>query len=193
MPVASFGVLDLSLVTDVLKNVITSCPQYIELNKKFTITVTGNAPDVSRGTGCTLSLFLFNVQKNGHQSNALNLNPANATIHRAQRVPYQPLSLDLLYLLTTFSDVGYVQEQQAMSAAIRCLYEHPIVTTAVPFPGGAANEQFTLPLEVDPADQIGRLWQATRGPIRHSPTYKVTVGFIAPAAPPPAIPLRTHL
>jgi hypothetical protein len=189
MAVATFGMLDLSIVTDVLKDVITSCALFKEINKKFTISVTGNAPDVARGAqGCNLSVYLYHVQKDAYQSNALNTNPAQVPgFPRAQRIPLQPLSLDLLYLLTASSDAGYLQEQQAMSVAMRCLYEHPIITTTVPF-GAATPEQFTLQLEVDGADQVGRLWQATTVAMRLSATYKVTVIFVTPEAPPAAGP-----
>src|ERR1700694_180015 len=189
MAVATFGMLDLSIVTDVLKDVITSCALFKEINKKFTIGVTGNAPDVARGAqGCNLSVYLYHVQKDAYQSNALNTNPALIPgFPRAQRFPLQPLSLDLFYLLTASSDAGYLQEQQAMSVAMRCLYEHPIITTTVPF-GAASPEQFTLQLEVDGADQVGRLWQATTVAMRLSATYKVTVIFVTPEAPPVAGP-----
>jgi len=188
MAVATFGVLDLSIVTDALKDVITGCPLYNELTTKFPIGITGNAPDVARaGQGCNISLYLFHVQKDPYQSNALNTNPAIAGLPRAQRIPLQPLSLDLFYFLTAFSDVGYIQEQQAMSVAMRCLYENPIITTTIPF-GAATPEQFTLQLELDPADQMGRLWQATTVAMRLSATYKVSVVFITPEAPPAAGP-----
>lgn len=191
MPVATFGMLDLSIVTDALKDTITTCinatPLFKDPAKKFTINVKGDAPDVVRkDAGCNLSLYLFHIQKDAYQTNALNTNPSlKPGFPRAQRIPLQPLSLDLYYLLTASSDAGYVQEQQAMSIAMRCLHEHPVVTTTVPF-GAGTPEEFSLQLEVDTADQMSRLWQAATVPMRLSAAFKVSVIFISPEAPPPA-------
>src|SRR5437870_4161218 len=46
MAVATFGVLDLSIVTDALKDVITGCPLYDELTSKDPIGITRNARTV---------------------------------------------------------------------------------------------------------------------------------------------------
>jgi hypothetical protein len=193
MAIATFGMLDLSIVTDVfiqiIKDCIDSTPLFANPDKKFSISLSGDAPDtVRKSSGCMLNFYLFHVQKDGFQSNALNTNPLLVpSFPRAQRVPLQPLSLDLYYLLTAYSDSGYLHEQQAMSIAMRCLYEHPVIWTTIPF-GPATKEEFSLQLEVDTADQMTRLWQAISVPLRLSAAYKVSVIFIAPDAPPPPGP-----
>jgi hypothetical protein len=98
-------------------------------------------------------------------------------------IPAQPLSLDLYYLLTASSAEGsYVQEQQAMSIALKCFHENPFVHIAVP--GGAEPEEFCLTMEIETADDMGHLWLATTAALRLATVYKVSVVFIEPPAPP---------
>jgi hypothetical protein len=197
--VATFGLLDLSIVTDALGGLLTDCiansPLFVPNNgntEPYDITPTGDPPDVVRAkAGTFLSLYLFHVNEDPHQKNAINSNP-NGGFPRAQRIPRQPLALDLHYLLTAYSTDGYVKEQQAMSIALRCFHEHQFVTTTVPF-GPANPEQFTLGLEVQSIDDASRLWQATTTPIRLSALYRVGVVFLSPDAPPPPGPPVTHL
>jgi hypothetical protein len=191
MPAATFGMLDLSIVTDGLKAQLDQCvarsPLWRGGPPTFAITVTGDAPDVVRlEDGCHICLYLFHVVEDKFQSNSMNTGPGG--FPRAQVTPFQPLALDLYYLLTAFSKQGgYVQEQQAMSIAMRCFHEHPIVTTTVPL-GPAHPEQFTLTMEIQSVDELSRLWQATTTAIRLSAAYRVSVIFISPEAPPPPAP-----
>src|SRR5207244_3883915 len=94
----------------------------------------------------------------------------------------QPLSLELYYLLTAFSRGAYIQEQQAMSIALKCFHEHPSITPMIA--GVGRRQKFTLSMAVEGADEIGRLWQAITTSLRLSAIYKVTVVFLEP--PPPA-------
>jgi hypothetical protein len=196
MAVATLGLLDLSIITDAIKklleNTITATPMFDSNGgpvTKFDIHVTGDPPDlVKTEAGCHLSLYLFHINQDRFQMNALSTNPAapNAFL-RNQRIPYQPLSLDLYYLLTAFSDTGYVEQQQAMSIALRCLHESPIVLTTV-LAGQGNSGELCMTMEPQTIDEAGRLWQATTAPIRLSAVYKVSVAFIAPEAPPAGAP-----
>ena len=67
------------------------------------------------------------------------------------------MSLDLYYLLTAYADKNYVQEQQAMSIAIRCFYETPIVHKTVLINTQNVKEEFCLTMEVETADELSRL------------------------------------
>jgi hypothetical protein len=196
MAVATFGLLDLSLITDAIKalldQTVHSSPMF-DVNggpvTKFDITVTGDPPDIVRSeAGCHLSLYLLHVSQDRFQMNALNTNPSAVNgFPRNQPIPHQPISLDLYYLLTAFSDSGYVEEQQAMSIALRCLHENSILVATVPL-GGGMSEQFCMTMEPQSIDEAGRLWQATTAPIRLSAVYKLSVVFIAPDAPLAAAP-----
>lgn len=195
MPVATLGMLDLSIVTDGLRAQLETCiaksPLWGGGPPAFQITVNPNAPDVARtGGGCQLCLYLFHVAQDKFQINSLTSN-SNGGYPRAPGLPYHPLAVDLYYLLSASStDGGYLEEQKAMSIAMRCFHEHPIIATTVPF-GPAHPEQYTLTMDIESIDELGRLWQATTSAIRLSAVYRVSVIFISPEAPPePGPPVK---
>jgi hypothetical protein len=196
MPLNTLGVLDLSIVTDRLIRMLGDCRDQSPLWKanggdvdQFAITITGAAPDTVRDLGgCQLSLYLFHVTQDPYQRNSPVVGP------RAQPIPLQPLSLDLYYLLSAFSQSDYHQEQQAMSIALRCFHEHPIVRTTVTIPvppPQTVNEEFTLTMEVETVDSLARLWQSITSSMRLATMYKVSVVFITPPAP--TVPQAPHV
>jgi hypothetical protein len=193
MALARLGVLDLSFVTDTLVQLLTDCvdtwplwaprdgPENGFVNK-FAINVTGAAPDSVRSLGqCQLSLYLFHVAPDPYQRNSPVVGP------RTQPIPAQPLSLDLYYILSAYAQDDYHQEQQAMSIAMRCLYQHPIVRASVPIPvlpwptpPQIVPEEFTLTMEVETVDTLSRFWQSVTSSIRLAAVYKVSVVFMTP-------------
>ncbi len=189
MPIAHLGVLDLSIVTDALKSLLDGCvaasPLWTPENPKFDITVTGNPPDAVRsGNDVELSLYLFHVNQDRFQRNC----PPPGM--RIPEIPFQPLSLELSYLLSCYAGDDYVKEQQAMSIAMRCLHEHPIVRSTVVIEGVAIPEEFTLTMDVLSPDEMARIWQSTTVAMRLSAVYKVSVVFVSPEAP--SGPLAKH-
>jgi len=175
-----------------LKNAKAASP----LALAFPINISGSAPDSVRSSGvCELSLYLFHVAADKYQRNSPvtppRLPPPFPDDPRAQTqvpaIPFQPLSLDLYYLLTAFSATDYVQEQQVMSIALKCFHENPIVRTNVIIEGNTVPEEFSLTMEVETADELSRIWQAVSPPARLSVIYKVSVVFITPEAPTTAI------
>jgi hypothetical protein len=188
MALNTLGVLDLSVVTDVLTTMLGNCydqsPMWTVNGgdiQKFTIDISGSAPDTIRDLGqCQLSLYLFHVSQDPHQRNSPVVGP------RARTIPAQPLSLDLYYLLSAFSQSDYHQEQQAMSIALKCFHETPIVRTNVliPVPPPTSQpEEFTLTMEVETVDTLSRLWQSITISMRLAAIYKVSVVFITPPTP----------
>lgn len=183
----AFGFLDLSIVTDrlvaLMKSSITSSTLWSEdlegAGPPFGINVTGLAPDAMRKlAGCQVSAYLFHVAADSFWRNTPVSGP------RAQTVPSQPLSLDLFYLLTAYSENSYVEEQQAMSVALKCFHENPFVTATVPIDG--RQVEFTLTMASESADERSRLWQAITSSLRLSAVYRVAVAFLEP--PPPPLP-----
>ncbi len=179
MALGLLGVLDLSIITDTLINQLKDCinnsPLWTVTNPEFPLEVTGSQPEAVRNDGsCQLSLYLFHVCQDKFQRNS----PVMGT--RSSLIPQQPLSLDLYYILTAYAGKNYTQEQQAMSVAMRCLYNTPIIKTVVQ---GNPNQEFTLSMEVETADELSRLWQAITTPFRLSVVYKVSVVFITPDVP----------
>jgi hypothetical protein len=187
MALSPLGVLDLSIVTDKLIQMLTACRNTSPLWKAnggdadlFPIAISGSAPETVRDKGgCQLSLYLFHVEQDRYQMNSPVLGK------RAQPIPFQPLSLNLYYLLTAFAGDNYVQEQRAMSIAMRCFHENPIVHTTVTLalpPPTAVTEEFTLTMAVETGDEMGRLWQAVTSPMRLAAIYRVSVIFVTPPA-----------
>jgi hypothetical protein len=177
------GLLDLSIVTDRLIQQLNDCVSASNLwregsGTQFDINYTGLAPDAARkSAGCQVSLYLFHVAADKFYRNTFPLGGS------AQQIPEQPLALSLYYLLTAYSPNSYVEEQQAMSIALKCFHEHPIVSATVPT---NREEEFTLTLEPQTVDEIGRVWQSISSPMRLSAIYRASVVFLEP--PPPTAP-----
>jgi len=193
MGLAPLGVLDLSLVTNtlisMLENYVTTASllwQSLEASgNTFPISYSGALPDAVRKlAGCQLTFSLFHITEDKYQRNSPLLN------QRAQTIPFQPMSLDLYYLLTAFADQQYQQEQQAMSMALQFFYRTPIVRLQVALPGipAAVNEEFVLSMEIETSDEMARLWQAITVPIRLAVVYKVSVVLLTPPATPSLAP-----
>jgi hypothetical protein len=179
----TLGLLDLSIVTDQLIQQLNAYLPTSDLwrDHTFAINFTGLAPDAARATheGCQVSVYLFHVTADRFQRNTY---PTGGS---AQRIPEQPLSLTLYYLLTAYEAASYVHEQQAMSIAFKCFHENPLVTARV---GDAGAIDFTLTLEPQSIDEISRLWQSIASPVRLSAVYRASVIFLEP--PPPKVPAR---
>jgi hypothetical protein len=180
MTLGLLGLLDLSIVTDRLVKLLDDYRQLQLFQTLASFTVSGNPPDkVAKEGGSHLSVYLFHIESDKFQKNT----PVSGA--RDTKIPAQPLSLNLYYLLSAFSDNenGYREEQQAMSIALRCFHENPIIRTNVVLDGQTVKEEFCLTMEIETADSLGRLWQATTTAMRLATVYKVSVVFITPPAP----------
>lgn len=182
------GVLDLSIVTDALIAVLTDCrdnsPLWdLEGVDPFNIVISGASPEEVRNEGnCQLSLYLFHVTEDKYQKNA-SWTPQAQRVGQTSPVRFQPLSLDLYYLLTAFAQGDYRQEQRAMSIAMRCFHDHPIIKATASVP-----EDLSLTMEVESVDELGRLWQSFTVSYRMSAVYRVAVTFITPEEMPTEAP-----
>jgi hypothetical protein len=192
----ALGLLDLYLITDQLIQQLKDCTTATKLweeesAEEFNIHWTGHAPDAAwKEDGCRVSVYLFHVAADRFNRNTYPIRDAPPAIPGpgiprqkipAQRIPQQPLALTLYYLIAAHS-ADYVEEQRAMSIALKCFHEHPIVTATVP----SGDQEFTLTLEPLTIDEVGRLWQAFSTAMRVSAVYRVNVVFIE--APEPTIP-----
>jgi Pvc16 N-terminal domain len=182
--VAPIGVLDLSFVTQTLLGLLGT---YMNTTAPIPMSIvpSGSMPDaVRQDSGPQLTFSLFHVVADKFLRNSPILNS------RAQTLPFQPMALDLYYLLSCFAQKNWEQEQQAMTLAMQFFYQSPIITMAVTLPGiaGTVNEEFSLTMEVETADEMSRLWQAISFPLRLSVVYKVSVVLLTPPATPPLAP-----
>jgi Pvc16 N-terminal domain len=184
---------DLSAVTDSLLGLVrsswNSAPIWAELGKTtatFVPDFTGLAPDAIRqhGQGPQLSLFLYHVESdNAHESSFWT---SQMLTSPGLPVRYLPLALDLFYLLSAYSERSYVEEQQAMSVALRIFHANGLVIHTASPPAW----RLTLTMEHRSYDEISRLWTATTVPLRLSVVYRAALVFLAPDQPdagPPAV------
>jgi hypothetical protein len=203
MSLAPLGVLDLSVVTgllvDTVNNYWPTSPLWSTLApaSKFTATVSGATPDEVRkastttGMGLQVTISLIHVEPNKFNRNFVYSTPPpvpNPPAQRAQGIPTLPLSLDLFYFVSAYSEnSNAIQEQQALSIVLNCFHQTPIIRKNVIVPGSPPDlvpEEFTLTMEVESVDSISRFWQATTVPFRLSVMYRVAVVFLTPPAPP---------
>jgi hypothetical protein len=183
-------IFDLSVVTDTLKKLVDTAwpnaPLWTQNTPLFAIDVTGLSPEAARlGQGAQLSLYLYHIDENKAEGSLFWA--AQSQSAGGPPVKYQPLALDLYYLLSAYAEGSYVHEQQAMSIAMRVFHENPMVRGDNP---DGTKWEVTLTLERRSYDELSRLWQATTSALRLSAVYRAAVVLIQPEpGPPPAPPV----
>ena len=176
---------DLSTITQLLIDKLTAAvhasPQFI--NQNFGFEVSGLMPAVSRTQANTvLNLYLLHVSRDAFWRNT----PVQGSL--AQLNQSQPLSLNLSYLLTSYSENNWALEQLLMSIAFEYFHANPIYKTSA--------LEFSITIEADTIEEMSRLWQAITVPIRLSALFRVAVVFLAPPQPPVAgsrLPVEVNL
>lgn len=165
----AIGVTDISEITDKLLGVIRTA---LNASLPGQTDVSGSMPETVRDSGgCQVSLYLYHV---AHDRNLRN-SPAIGSQVQRQR----PFGLELFYLLSAFSAKDYIKEQQAMTVAMRALFDHPYLRL------GPGREELTVNMESESIDKLGILWQAVSAPFRLTAMYKVSIAFLTPPDPAP--------
>ena len=123
-------ILDLSVVTDTLKKLVDTkwpnAPLWTPATPQFAVDVTGLSPEaVRQGQGAQLSLYLYHIDENNAVESLFWTAQSQAA--GGPPVQYQPLALDLYYLLSAYAEGSYIHEQQAMSIAMRIFHENPVI------------------------------------------------------------------
>jgi hypothetical protein len=168
-------IFDLSEVTDTLKRLVDTAwpaaPLWTAATPLFAVDVTGLSPEAAReGQGAQLSLYLYHVEES--TATETRFWAFRAQTAGGPPLKYQPLALDLYYLLSAYAEGNYVHEQQAMSIAMRVFHENPVVTGVGP---DGQPWQVSLTLERRSYDELSRLWQATTSALRLSAVYRAAV------------------
>lgn len=183
--------LDLSAITDSLlglvRNQWASAPIWAQNGTAAAPppTFSGLAPDALRQqSGPQLGLYLYHVESN-NAAESMFWQPQILDAGTAQPVAFLPFALDAYYLLSTYSESSYIDEQQAMSVAMKLFHDQPIMRSAA---GAAVPWELTLTLEHRSYDELSRLWQATTAPLRMSLVYRAAIVFMDPAQMPDAAP-----
>jgi len=184
--------LDLAEITESLIGLVKtqwgSAPIWTELGggPTFTPNFSGMAPDVARQqSNAQLSVYLYHVEPDKPRQN-LSWQPWMLDVGGGQPIRFQPLALDLFYLLFAHSEgeTGWTQEQEAMSVALRIYHANPIVRSD---PSAKVPWELTLTMEHRSYDELSRLWQATTAPLRMSVVYRAAVVFIEPDPKPESV------
>src|SRR5262249_25367906 len=97
-----------------------------------------------------------------------------------QPVAYEPLCLDLYFLLSAQSQTSYTHEQQVMSVAMRAMHEFGTLKLTTPTPTGQHTSEVSITLESPSWDELSRLWQALTVPLRMTAQYRVGVAMLMP-------------
>ncbi|TQF68281.1 DUF4255 domain-containing protein [Rhodococcus spelaei] len=185
---------DLSLVTDTLITILTtavnSSPLWGGQAPPFSIVVSGQHPEQPATSGdCDLNLYLFHVSIDKFLANAFWTQQGQSGGPKGlQPVAFEPLCLDLWYLLSAQSSVSYAHEQQVLGVAMQAFHEHGTITLDTPTPpsppapppGSVTPSEASLVLEAPTFDELSRLWQALGVPLRTTAQYRVSVVFITP-------------
>jgi hypothetical protein len=168
---------DIASITDAIHDRLDAAIQ-AEIGGDFAVNVSRSSPETARKHPCQLTLYLMHVGRDAYWRNAPVEGP------RPQLNTSQPLSLNLYYLLSAWSDTRYQEEQRAMTVALQYFHANPICRHLT---GGLVDEEFTISVEADSIEEMSRLWQAFTVPMRLSCVVKVGVVFVAPKLPPPTV------
>jgi hypothetical protein len=180
---------DLSLVTDTLTAFITAAiqasPIYTGPDAPPKPTVTAQHPETPAAAETQLNLYMFHIAADAHQANAFWSQAAQSG--GRQPVAFEPLAIDLWYMLSAQSASSYHQEQQALGVAMQALHEHgtfALPGTSTPPPHSASPAEASLMLESPSFDEMSRLWEALNVSLRATAQYRVSVVFLDGRQPP---------
>ena len=182
--------LDLSLVTDTLRQILSDAlaanPLWGGGPPPFNIAVSGQHPEQPGNVDCELNLYLFHVGADKFLANSFWTSQAQSGAGGKQPVAFEPLCLDLWYLLSAQSKTSYVHEQQVLGVAMRAFHEHGTVKISAPTPppDPVTPSEASLVLESPTFDELSRLWQALGQPLRTTAQYRVGVVFLTGQEPP---------
>jgi hypothetical protein len=171
---------DIASITDAIHDNLNAAIQ-AAIGSDLTVKVSRSSPETTRKQPCQLTFYLMHVGRDAYWRNGPVAGP------KPQLNSSQPLSLNLYYLLSAWSDARYEQEQRAMTIALQYFHANPIYRHLT---GGLVDEEFTISVEADSIDEMSRLWQAFTVPMRLSCVIKVGVVFVAPKVA-PALPSRS--
>lgn len=187
---------DLSIVTDTLRKIVTDAltasPVWGGGPAPFSVNVSGQHPETPTGdSDCELSIYLFHVGPDKFLANSFWTQASqNGGGVGKQPVAFEPLSLDLWYMVSAQAQKSYTHEQQVLSVAMQALHEHGTfaIPTPTPLPDTISPSRATLVLESPSFDEMSRLWQAIGVPLRTTAQYRVSVVFLTPDELPPPAP-----
>jgi hypothetical protein len=177
---------DLSLVTDTLRQILADAVNSNPLwggPPPFHVNVSGRHPEDAAQNphaDCELDLYLFHIGADKFLANSFWSSQAQSGGGGQQPVAFEPLCLDLWYMLSAQSKASYVHEQQVLGVAMQAFHEHGTFKIPAPTPGpdSVSPSEASLVLESPTFDELSRLWQALGQPLRATAQYRVSVVFL---------------
>jgi hypothetical protein len=160
----------IGMVSESLRNLLIG-----EMTLIPPVSVTILAPDEPGGQR-RINLFLYKIQENPTLKNM----DWQVSIGNPNQLVPPPLSLNLFYLMTPFSQndpqTGNTPGHEILGEAMRVFYENPIVPEAYLAPGLVdAREQIKIMLNTLDLDELSRVWATFTEPFRLSVLYEVSV------------------
>jgi hypothetical protein len=145
-----------------------------EMQLSLAVDVTVLAPDEPAGDP-RVNLFLYRLEQNPFLR---NLEPSALATDPRRLVP-PPLSLELLYLLTSYAPndplEGNATAHQLLGEAMRVFYEHPVLPAEYLADGlQDAREQLQIVMRPLDPEELSRIWGTFGQPFRLSVLYQVS-------------------
>ncbi len=182
------ALLDLSLVTqtliELLRSHVTNSAAWSAAN---VLAVEPSPPDKLTGDN-TLGLYLYHAVEDTTSKNTYIPGVSDVPVR------YNPLSLNLFYMLTAHSDVepgGVYREQLMMGLAMKALHDHPQVNDDTAINGALVmhpqlrgrENQFRVAMIPVKVDDAVSYWMAGSNPQRLAAYYHVAVLKLEPDEP----------
>ncbi len=175
--------LAIAATTATLRNLLLSKVPLL-LEGPLNLSVTTSPPDVAGDdlTGLTINLFLYHVVQN---AGLRNMDMPRQVRPGESASP--PLSLNLQYLLTVYSDDSSdanADSHRALGAAMSVLHDHPLLGAQELHDALAGNdlehqiERLRISHQPLNLDDMSKLWSAFQTGYRMSVAYEVSVVLI---------------
>lgn len=186
------AILDVGLVTKVLKRVLEeSIKSSSAWSPRPDPTLSVLPPDkLDEGT---LGLYLYHINEDPHFKNQPPVGSSTDPVP----VQYNPMGLNLFYLLTTDAkadtEVEMLDAQLLLGLAVKSLHDHPVLTDKSEVNSikifeeiGIDKTDTRLHITMQPTayNEAVSYWTAGQSPLRLSAYYQVSVVMLEPEEPP---------
>jgi len=181
---------DLSLVSKAIQKVIEEAVKKSTICSRTNFTVPVVPPDKIQKN--YLGLYLYHICEDPAFKNQPPITSSDVTTP----LRYNPMALNLYYLLTTDSQTDVSSEifetQKLMGVAIKALHDYPVLTknTVVndlnifETVGIHQDTKLRITMQPTPCNEAVNYWTAGQSPLRLSAYYNVSVVFLEPEIPP---------
>ena len=157
------------------------------------VTVTVDSPHKEKAELPRVNLFLYQILPDPARRNSLRI-PVGQPVNNKQSFAPEPLALTFRYLLNAFAEDG-LSEHRLLGEAMQLFHEQQYIDEDALY--GTLIDSDIRPARVQLVMQsldlasINNIWGNNVALLRASVAYEVSMAFIEPSGPRPAIPLVT--